>query len=580
MMQVPVEKFPSSHNTLSQPSQTSITSASLVVNSALNDPILGGFLSDLTDRLNAVISGAMQNASDDVNRLLIQAGNEVQLAIQNAVNAFQPVIDKAISSLDSTVQGVTNQLQSLVEQVEQKETDVLGQIQQTVMDLISGLPMADRQTRFTTVTPQFIPISSDMTSVKVSMIGLFRFATSFVPTLTIGNHSCTVLQIKDTKIDFAIPVTTLVSGPIDSPLRTFTYVNATFNAPWNNGITEIQARFPTWIGILPSTPGLITLTYQATSTGRRTQLAQTSPAYFAGAEHRGPTIHPSFTYYPHTGWKYSKEPTVVIESHIGHVIVQSVVLSPNADQCVVTFELGGGDWSNVGRVNYHLLWDEYQDYQQSQTRTVTVNDLFWGDSRLFTPAQGEELQKIHLDAFTGKRYDFLPATDSSNPYIKLIAQNGEVLISTTIPNGDDLNFTATKKATLDVTANSKKTDSMSKEDKQSLVKTFLTQKKTELAKHQEVYQKLKTKYEKGLKEQTDMMKQAQTLRDRRFVSLDPDYAILQTKNMKKLGELNAQKRAIEALEKEFERIVEFLNPKVIALKTDTDEKKRESCVVS
>jgi hypothetical protein len=524
-----------------------VMSPKLVVNTASG--ILSSFFDDLNTRLSAAINGAIQNASDNAERLIVQSGEEINLAIQNAMEAYKDNMELTIDKLDQSIQDVLNQLQTMVGQIESKSMDALGKITQASMDIISTLPFADKQTRFTKVSPQYIAISDRAATVKVSMIGLFLFAEKHIPTLSIQNSRCTVLGIGTTKIDFEVPVTSLVDQ-IDSPTRTFTYVKGVFNAPWDSGwvLSKIEdAQYPLYLNILPSTPGPITITYKCNSTDRITQNQQ-SQSYYVGADHRGPTIHPSMTYYPTPGFKYSATPGVTIESHIGHVVIQSVIMSPNSDQCVVTFELGGGDWDNVGRVNYHLNWQEYKDVQAESIRTEVVNDLFWGNTKLFAPGTNEKIEKIHFDAYDGTSQDFFPITDTSKRFIKIVAQNGQVLITAQAPNGDESDLSATLKPKAEsVSSLVSQKEQTSVKSKDSIatnvydqIKESLRQRRIEIEKEEAALKKSKLDLETGLKQQVALLKTAKTLREVQLIRLD--HSLLQTENAKKASQFkNAQK---------------------------------------
>jgi len=352
-------------------------------------------------------------------------------------------LKKDLKDLDQSVRDVCNSIGALVEKLANKEKDIVDSIERTAAAIMMNMPFASSQTRLMSFRPHYVPITPNTEHVFVQMEGLFPCVSSYSPTLKINEQTLTAFGTQDNLVTFRIPVNALLtSNQLVSATRTFTYAQSSFDAPYNSGwgwfSTKNDTCYPVSLGILPVTPGKITISYQVTKTGT-IERPQQSQSYFESAEHRGPTLYPVLSFFPSSGWKYKTTPTVTTESFIGHYAIKSVVLNSDGTQCTVSLELGGGDWENVGRLHFHLNWTEYQEVKSLGTRTDVVTDLPWGNSRMFSPIDDSEMiTKIHFEDFNDEKWDFFPTSQSDNPFIRIDAQDGSVIISAVVPSNDQL----------------------------------------------------------------------------------------------------------------------------------------------
>jgi len=408
---------PSSSSSLQSKSKTALFS---------EEPLNG-----LTDRIKTLINSSTLNSGDPVTRSLIQTAIQLNTTLQNVVNVYQKNVN-ANALLIGKSDDVYDRLKGLIEQLEQKDPSTFAAIQKSAVDIIATLPFADKQSRFTGIKPRYIPILANTTTIKVTMTGLFYFAkdAEYAPSCLIGTTYCPVNDSQGTEVAFDIPVAALLTpDQMSSTNRSYIYPQGVFNAPWQSGSvlsSKIDAIYPFWLGILPATPGKISLTYEISRTIEQSGVSTKTALETVDVEIK------TLSFVPTSGWKYKFPPTVNIDLKQAYRGDIQTEMNVEGTQFTVNVTL------MVGRIWFHLNWIEYQEIPNE--RTEEVSDLLWGTSRVFSPLEHETIKKIHLDAFDGNNYDLFTSSGEENPFIHIATQDGQAIISAVVPDENQINL--------------------------------------------------------------------------------------------------------------------------------------------
>ncbi len=390
------------------------------------------FLNDLQKRIDGSIQQAMNAAENAGISLEIEAGRQVALAIENAKLAYQDSLNLTMAKADKVVRDSLNTLSSMVQDFEQKSFDTIHDFEAKTSQWLMALPFTGNQPQLREVKPKYVVANGVDKKATIRFLGLFKNAANPLckPSLEIDGKSYVPTSFTNQQVDFEISLTKALKNRCS-------YVKGTLKFPSekNLGIEVTKAAtYSVWLGILSERPGDITVHYTTTKVDKMTKHVISNTVKAWGDEHHpAKWVVKKETIRPESGWTIVpgsvRGPVSHKGAHGSHN--QPSIASIDPHQIVTQVGLCASDGKHMGRVEYHVEFDQTQDVEVQDTRQEHVM-LNWKDSVVVGPKNGEELYKISFDAFDGTHSEFAGA-DLDNPYLKIKFTNGKYQLSAPIP---------------------------------------------------------------------------------------------------------------------------------------------------
>jgi hypothetical protein len=448
---------------MTSPSSSSSTSLSPVPVFPLSSPEIN--LTEFISQLSVDLSGSYRinkgmNLDSPINRLVVEILTELQTALQNGKNHCKRVLEAPLSSLQEKPKTLFTTLEELYKGLQEEGVNLsrLDKIWEGIRRINDGLSQIfpdahPLESRFIRLSRQYEAIGPKTTQIKVKLLGVFFFPSrvtldidgkKFSPLQTeVSTNLLQSMQIaappKCRELDFNIPVDSLY---LEEVRTSFTYIDAQLIAPWweSGAVTWGNQHDDTYnvrLGILPSTVGKIMVQFLAIASGQLNR-ARKSEGLLIELSSQQPEQTLGFNASP--GWRY-KDANIVIQNQPGKIKFKVMIDPKDKNSCHLTIALDG-EARQSSRVDFHLVWTEYLEVRENETRMGIVKDLYWGTSKKIIPDRLERIASIDFVAFNGQRFALPPTTDASNPFVKLYADQGNLLIEARDPHDKEIDFPA------------------------------------------------------------------------------------------------------------------------------------------
>ena len=395
-----------------------VNNSSLLLAAPSGLPTIKEILHGLESTIDDIINQA-ENAGWDLE---IQAGREISIAIQDAEIAFVNILDLTLNEVGKAVRDLINTMQTMVNDIENNIVTDLNQFYKEVNQLIVFMvEITGGRPQVTNVRPKYIVTNSNTSTVQIT--GIFPLE----PVLILGSSLYMPTGFTNQEVIFNLP--------LKSSTPNCTFISAKMVSPYETGIFKLKknADFDIWLGVLPVNPGKITVYYSGTSVQTNRQ-HYTSPSIHAWGDPYYPEKQHWLNYvtYPDAGWTVDTSTVSIHDDggdHGDHGSPQFTCQDPS--QVCTQVSVCASDGKHMGRVNFHVEFDEVQQVYVPYTRTEQVT-LKWGDSIVMTPASNEQIVKIAFDSFTGHHREFAgPSLD--DPFLKIKVDGAQFILMMQVP---------------------------------------------------------------------------------------------------------------------------------------------------
>ncbi len=396
-------------------------------------PVISSILDSLQKKIDSSIQSAISAAENAGMNIEIEAGRQVAIAIENAKLAYQDSMEKTLDKVNDTIRNSINALSSMVQDVQDKNDKTLHEIEQKATEWIMALPLAGWQPQLTKVRPKYVVITPTVHQSMVHFNGLFKYAANpkYMPTLELGPTTYKPENTTNQELGFTVNIS---NGLMDK----CAYTVGTLKVPYENGWiwSDVKtSEYKVWLGALPLLPGKINVYYTSTVIDKATKhIVSGTIKAWADKDYPAQWVTKTFTVYPERGWYVIPSsvtgPFVHPGAHGSHSTPAIKSIDPN--QIVTEIGLSAIDGKHMGRVEYHVEFDQVQDVVVKHSRQEAIT-LPWRDSKVIEPQKGEEVSKIAFDAFNGHHYEFA-GPDLSNPFLKIRFVNGKYQLSAEVPS--------------------------------------------------------------------------------------------------------------------------------------------------
>lgn len=416
--------------------------AILISSSSTNADVIGSAtlaftLNHLMDQVQQAIEAA-RNAGLTIE---LEAGREAAIAIQNAQNAYASDLNLTMDRVDNTTRRTVDQLNTLVTDVSRNAFSNLNDVAGRVQQIVNSLPFRDHQPQLTRVSPRFVVPAINTYPAVIHLNGNFEAASEpgYAPKLQIGDKAYDTSYSSTQELQFAVPVSELFSGALDSKFN-FTTVTAT--VPWKACSVKFiwcwstkkeMNTYKLFLGALPASPGKLTLQWQSTHSQRNTKQIHTNEIYQTSASDGANHDHKDVPYQlrPEPGWHILQGSSRLDESPGSTEGDRSETFISDAGDVVeyhvTTIHHGIG---TAGRVHFTIYATEYQDVSVADPINTTDYSLKWGDSKAINQNGGT--WTMLFDAFDGSHSEFTGA-DQNNRFVQIRNSGGSYTVGTADP---------------------------------------------------------------------------------------------------------------------------------------------------
>lgn len=375
--------------------------------------LLGNKLDDLTTGVQGVIAGAGLEARG----LVTQTGSQVLQVIDQARIAFEGSLSTAVDKVDEATHARLNQIEQLVAEFTADAFGKATALQSQAQQLILTLPFANGQPQVRSWTPHFV---SGRETVSVVVDGIFTQSQQpgSTPRLAMGGTTITPDTGANTtqRLVFVVPAAAFPAGAADA----VTPVSAALTVPYHSPIlrTDKTATYRLLLGVLPASPGRITLTRLVRQSVHEQQSMRSAQLHQQGAEDGTPPEdgHVTNDYctdaIQQSGWRIAAGGLrFVLDNQAGGpergeniAWTKKYLHVGNSDrQCVRVWTKSYskawiGGWHS-GDIDFHLEWT-IEGTRELTTWTVDAPmSLQWGERKVFDLPSGE--WKIRYEPFRG-----------------------------------------------------------------------------------------------------------------------------------------------------------------------------------
>ena len=405
---------------------------------------LGAAFQGLFDQVNSTIQQAASEFKDAAIEAEIEAGREINFAIENAKNAYKDALNETLDKVQSATKIAFDNLKSMVESFQKRNLEELGDLKLRAQQFILSLPFSSKQPQLTTVKPREVVIDDIGRSSLITFQGVFPWSADpkHPPVLNFGERVCPLIDSNTQALTFEVPHR--VFG--EAKANQYSFVSGKLQVPWNDkgwifdGWTEFA--YQVGLGCLPLLAGTLTAEYLSNHELHLSQHVVSPEVTYNGNTWYPQKWHEVLeSFYPHSGWKIdmtTKPRLIVTHVHGDH---RQEILSVTPDRIVVKTSLYCKSGSEIGIVKIKVEFDEVQDQKVQNKRTETFS-INWKDSKLLEPKEGETINKVAFDAYTGTHEEF-GGPDQSRPVIKISADgSGKWKVWAEIPSDLKARFAA------------------------------------------------------------------------------------------------------------------------------------------
>lgn len=383
--------------------------------------ILDGALADIEKRLAASASAVHDAALDIVN----QAGEQAFRVIASLKGAYSDSLELTYQKADALMQQSIDRAIDLTNTIMTGSRDAILKVADRVEDIIRLSPLSKWWLPLLSeTTPRFFAVDAhlgdtaepQMTPVLITFRGNFAYADrpgctpSFQLNGTPYKPSVNTMKM----LQFLINVS---SKDPKLALDTCSYLSGSLTVLWQSGYVPgpwswTTSNYSVLLGMLPAAVGKIQVVYTkpASMTTRMfispsVQITRTKDHWTEG----------TFSASSHAGWQVMPG-TARLEwldgGPHGECVADLLTTPSNPNELRCKYSRKDGD----GAVR--IVFMEGQEIPK-RTRLENHDDLRWGSSFIARPEEGEAISQINFLAFNGSRTEFLPQSDTSNPFIVL-----------------------------------------------------------------------------------------------------------------------------------------------------------------
>jgi len=389
-----------------------VTLAALLLGAtpARADPTLGFVISQLMDQAQQTIEQA-RNAG---LTLEMEAGRQVYLTLGQAQAAYTQSLDHTVDKVDDATRRNIAQLTTAVQGLRNHTFNDLRTLTGQLQVVVQSLPFREHQPQLATVSPHFAVPSLKAPALVFRFSGSFEFAgrQGFIPTLRIGQHTASADTATTQELKFLVP--SEVVARLANTSRVV-FIKAELTVPWQEkhllSTERLKDRYPILLGLLPSTPGRITI-------------EQSYPVHEALPKHyKGPNHHLSSqreggnddhkdvrsSDVADPGCVINRDSVRLIGSGHGDQSYGLIAIDPS--QVISTATTIHHPMGESGVNDYWIEFDEQCPSTRLQKDPpIVVNDgtaanLRWGDQRTYD-LQPEAKYKIVFDSFDGQHAEY------------------------------------------------------------------------------------------------------------------------------------------------------------------------------
>lgn len=391
--------------------------------------LAGDFLQGLFKDVESSLDRIISNAENSIIRAEIEACREVSVAIANIKEAYKESLDLTISEIDREISAKFEQLFGLVDKIVHESMEDVEKIMEDAQQLVNSLPFSDKHPQVTRISPRYIVPDNSSTPVPISFYGNFYYNSDkgFQPTFKINNQSLPLLGLQTQQLIFAAPSKYL---PFPQDIHSYSYLVGNLIVPWKSGwiITSTEvSTFDILLGMLPSSPGHISLEYTSYVPARSTQPYATAEqkAWCDNYYPQGWKVM-TFAFYPEEGW-YFDTSSVNFQITYAHGSHSERITTLDKSQIVLEFGCTAKDGKHMGRINYIITAMQYKDGTQPQKNLQELN-LVWGDRKVIgNPTL------VTFEPFDGGPIQQFAGPSSDNKYIQILKEGDQLVIKAVLP---------------------------------------------------------------------------------------------------------------------------------------------------
>ncbi|HEY4355767.1 MAG TPA: hypothetical protein VGN16_08480 [Acidobacteriaceae bacterium] len=404
-----------------------------------NEPAKPGTVGATLNDLMAQVNAAAVKAAAAGNSAGMEASRDLAVAISSTQNVYEDELGRQTDGkVTAALKSAIDQLVDAILQLNTM-TSVSLQVASTDAEQVTNsLPYRQGEPKIVRMTPRFlVPSSKDSYVVKVHFTGKFDMGTKpdYFASLLIHDHTYKPVASSATDVEFGVPITDLF--PPRTRYGQMQVMTAMLKVPWQyNSLmgkkhTKKEDEFKILALALPSSPG--TLKFMSKST----RMQQGAPQLHTGIQNyqcsgrtcgKPDDINHMWTEPPDPNCAVVPgSSTLEVSKSTGDFTKEFLGDAGEGVSYTVTTERKGTGTSSV---NFTINFQETCAKEVPNTVGDTI-DLTWGDTKTVKLPGGSQW-KVSLDAFDGTHADFTK-TDSSNPFVKVIAAPDAVTVTTPPP---------------------------------------------------------------------------------------------------------------------------------------------------
>lgn len=393
--------------------------------------LVGDFLEGLFKDIEMTMQEIINNAENAVAQAEIEACREVTIAIENTKEAYKESLEFTIKEVNDAITNDLGQLFSMADQIAKKNMDKVSDLIKQAQQLVNSLPFSNKQPQLTSVRPRYIVPTNSSNPILILFDGNFFYSADkdCKPSFSVSNLSLPLVSSTTQRLMFSASNKNF-PPPLD--LYSYNYLVGNLLIPWKSGwiITQPEtSQYNVFLGILPLSPGKISLEYTEYVPVRSTQpYASAEQKAWCDNHYKQNWVVMTFPFYPDEGWHFD---TNTLGLSISYAVGSHSerFTQVDKDQVVLEYGCSAKDGKHMGRINFVVNGMEYKDGTQPK-KTSQALDLKWGERKVignptlitFEPFDGSPIQQ-----YAG------PTLDDTK-YIQISSEGGQLAIKAVPPS--------------------------------------------------------------------------------------------------------------------------------------------------
>lgn len=219
-------------------------------------PIVSSVLDGLSDRVQRIANGIIQEAEEAGVEVALFAGNQLSLLIEQLRGAFSSVLDTAVTKVANSILDIIIEVGELVQRFQDNNRELMQTIGERVQLIANVLPFSSKIPFLTSIVPPFLPPTSLNYSI-ITAKGNFPLIGKYPPVLLLGNNAtCAVLPGSTSILSASFVVNNDVLESVNTSL-TFGLITGTITFPNREGFIPhmVNYTYKLLMSVLPYSPG-------------------------------------------------------------------------------------------------------------------------------------------------------------------------------------------------------------------------------------------------------------------------------------------------------------------------------------